>query len=387
MFGIIFLFNLILVMLTACTSKPPALSPIRNVPEANPADTNVPQTKSKEGWELRWEGILEGAKKEGKVVIYGVPTGAIRDALVRVFTGRFGISAEYMAARGPEIAAKLQAERRAMLYYPDVIIGASSPAVNTFKPSGWVDPIEPVLLLPEVIDPKLWWDNKFPWVDKDYYFVAFLGYPSSSVTVNSDLVKPDDIKSYRDLLEPKWKGKIAMHDPSVAGSGQLFVAVHANYIMGQDFLKQLAAQEPFISRDLRLLVEWVARGKYLVGIALDTGSIKEMKSIGAPLQQVVPKEGVSQTTGAGFLSLPKNVPHPNTSTLFINWILSKEGQTTYAITGGSQSAREDIPTNDLDPLYLRKPGAKYFRVDTEEFWLKGAEYTKLGADIFGHLIR
>ncbi len=377
---------LILTILVACASPAPQVSP-----SGNEAGT-VSQAKQnqqilKEDWQIKWDKTIQGAGREGKVVIYGAATGALRDILIKGFNEKFGIPVEYMAAKGPEIATRILAEQRAGLYLPDVIIGASSPAVSTLKPAGVFNPMEPVLILPEVTDTKLWWNNTLPWVDKDHYFLAFLAYATPKIVVSPDMVKPDEIKSYRDLLNPKWKGKMAMHDPTIAGAGQSFIAVLAHYIMGVDYLRQLAAQEPFISRDHRLLAEWVARGKYPVGLSIESEAIEQLREAGSSLLYVNASEGTYVTTGTGFLSLPKNAPHPNASAVFINWLLSKEGQTAYANVSRLQSDREDMPTTNIDPLSMRQPGVKYVNTSNEEFWLKGPEYINLGKEIFGHLIK
>ena len=180
---------------------------------------------------------------------------------------------------------------------------------------------------------------------------------------------------------------MAMHDPTIAGAGQSFIAVLAHYIMGADYLRQLAAQEPFIVRDHRLLAEWVARGKYPVGLSIESEAIEQMREAGSPLLYVNASEGTYVTTGTGFLSLPKNAPHPNSSAVFINWLLSKEGQTAYANVSRLQSDREDMPTTNIDPLSMRQPGVKYVNTSNEEFWLKGPDYINLGKEIFGYLIK
>lgn len=387
MFKIVSLISLILIFIIACKSSPKNISSESKGGSIVLSGEKEAQEKPKADWETKWENLTQRAKKEGKIAIYGGQSGAARDALTKAFTSKYGITVEFMTARGPEIAARLRAERRAGIYYPDLIIGASEPAVTIFKPSAFVDSIEPVLLLPEVLDNKVWLENRFPWADNDHYLVAFLAYPTSSIYINSDIVKPEEIKSYLDLLEPKWKGKIAMFDPTVAGTGQRFVAIIANYLMSVDYLKKLASQELFLARDHRLLTEWVIRGKYPIGIALDSGTTRELKSAGAPLENVIPKEGIWVSAGNGFLSLPKNAPHPNASAVFINWLLSKEGQKIYSESFLQQSAREDIPTAHLDPSFTRKPGVKYFQPDTEEFLIKQNELLKLGAEIFGHLMR
>lgn len=387
MLRMIFLISLATAIFSACASPAAPVTPVKNGVTLSTSSGPVVQEEAGEAWQTKWNKVVREAKREGKVVIYGAATGQVREALIKGFYNRYGIPLEYMSAKGPEIAAKLAAEKRAGLYIADAIIGASSPSITTLKPEGFFDPIEPVLILPEVTNPEGWWGKSFPWVDKEHYFVGFIASAYPYVSVNSDMVRPEEIKSYRDLLDSRWKNRLVMHDPTAAGSGQAFVGAMGYYIMGMDFLKGLAAQEPFISRDHRLNAEWVARGKYPMGIAIEAEPIAQLIQAGTPLRYAYPAEGAPVRMGVAFLSRPKNAPHPGASTVFTNWLLSREGQTIFSEAAGTQSAREDIPTTNIDPFSMRKPRVKHFNTSTEEFWLRGNEFIKLGKDIFGHLIK
>lgn len=155
--------------------------------------------------------------------------------------------------RGPEIAMKLQTERRAGLSLTDIVFTGSSTLVAVLKPEGYVEPMEPQVILPEVRDPKAWWAGRIPLVGYGYG-VGVLKYSSVPLSINTEKVKPEEIKSYRDLLNPKWKGRIVMDDPTVGGSGLKW----ASYILwtgkagGEDFLRSLVRQEPVINRDRRI---------------------------------------------------------------------------------------------------------------------------------------
>lgn len=383
----LFTTGFLLLALLSCRVTNTTSPPRGNDAISSSPGVKAPQEKPGEGWQVRWDKTLQGAKKEGKVAVYGAATGQIRDALIQGFYNKYGIPVEYMAAKGPEIATRILAERKAGLYIPDVIIGAGTPSLNVLKPAGVFSPMEPVLILPEILEVGNWWENKVNWVDKDHYFIAFLAYVSQKITINTDIVKPDEVKSYRNLLEPKWKGKIAMHDPTIAGSGQNFIAVMAYYTLGIDYLRQIASQEPFISRDHRQLAEWVARGKYSIGLAIENEAVEQMRIAGVPLQYLDPPEGAHVAHGTGFLSLPGNAPHPNASAVFINWLLSREGQIIYTDVARVQSARSDLPTTKLDQVSIRRPGVKYVNASTEEFQFRLPEAQELAKEIFGHLIK
>lgn len=173
--------------------------------------------------------------------------------------------------------------------------------------------------------------------------MAFTLEVSSYVLVNTEMVKETELISYRDLLNLRWKSNMVLSDPTIAGAGLRFFGVVGGRIMGLDFMKELARQEPVITKDRRLQVEWVARGKYPIGLGAESPSISEFKNAGAPIREVVPIEGSGLAAGSGCIGLINKAPHPNASKLFINWFLGQEGQTvwTKAIrkAGGSPASR------------------------------------------------
>lgn len=100
---------------------------------------------------------------------------------------------------------------------------------------------------------------------------------------------------------------------------------------------------------------------------------------------LVPKEGTVITTGIGAISLINRAAHPNAAKLFINWFLSKEGQTLYSRAYNSHSARVDVPTEGIDPATLRVAGEKYYNSETEDYLAATNDSIKAMDRIFGAL--
>ncbi len=346
------------------------------------------QTPSKAAWELQWEKAVAEAKKEGKVVIYSNGGSDVRAALTSAAKDKLGIDLEWVMGGGPELSPKMFAERRAGLYLVDMwLIGGSVPVAD-LKPQGVLDPIPPILLLPEVTDPKVWFGGKPTYADKEEkYVLSSTLYPAMPLIINTEQVKPADVKSYKSLLEPKWKEKIAMGDPTKPGAAGRLFGVLAVKIMGADYLRQLAKQEPIVLGNERQLVEWVAKGKYPVGIGMRRDPVAEFLKAGAPIDWTIPVEGTHLVGGVGLICVVNKLPHPNATTVFINWFLSKEGQTIYSRTNLTQSARVDAPTDHLTPESMRAPGVSYFFSETEEFLMTENENFKLAKEIFGPLMK
>lgn len=380
----------LLLLLSACAPKATPAAPSAPAPAAataKPVSPAAPQVAKKEPWEERWESLINAARKEGTVVVYTTAGAEARSTLVSGFKEKFGIKVETITAKGSQLAQKLLAERRAGLYLVDVYMGGTTTIVTQLKPEGVFDPLEPALTLPEVTNPKLWWKGELDWVDKDRLNLAFMAYPSPTIAINTAYVKPEEIKSYKDLLNSKWKGKIVMNDPTKAGTGAKWIGVIGMKIMGLDYMRQLAKQELIIVTDERLQVEWLARGKYPIAIQPDTPPMAEFKKAGVPLMDITPVEGTYVASGHGSVSLMNRASHPNAARLFINWLLSKEGQTRFSRAILQQSGRVDVPTDFLDPIYIRLPEIKYFEAYSEEFVLQQPEHMKLAEEIFGHLMK
>lgn len=343
----------------------------------------------KAGWELEMQQTAEAAKKEGTVVVYMTAGASVREALVKTFGGRYGVSVEAVSLTGPQLSEKLIRERRAGLYLGDVYQGGVTTPITGLKPLGIFDPLEPAFILPELKDPELikqtWWDGKLLWVDNDHKVIAFGAFAQDWVLINTDLVKPEELRSLKDLLNPKWKGKVLMYEPSMAGAGSKLFGVISEFMLGLDFWREFARQEPVILRDHRQMVEWVAQKKYSIAVAPRPEESQQFKNAGAPVLLLPPPvEGIHLTAGSGGLALINQAAHPNAAKLYINWILSKEGLTTYTRAYGSPGARLDVPTDFLPPDRLRQPGVKYFWADYEGYLLKeAAYYYKEAREIFG----
>ncbi len=170
-------------------------------------------------WEQEWNRILAAAKKEKSVVVVGSPDRVLRVELPAAFKKRFGITLEYIGGRG--LAEKLRVERRVGLSTIDVLFAGITTFIAIIYPGEMLDPLKPVLILPEVVDPSKWKRGKLWFMDpEEKYILRLYNYVSSGgLAINTQHVKPGEFKSIKDLVDPKWKGKISLYDPTVRGPG------------------------------------------------------------------------------------------------------------------------------------------------------------------------
>ena len=323
------------------------------------------------GWKAEWEKTVEAAKKEGAVSVYSMWAPDTRTALTQAFKQRYGINVEFtLFGRGSEITARADKEKKAGLNVVDLFGAGASTMLTTMKPAGLLSSVEPVLVLPEVTDAKYWSDNKLPYMDKDKTTLSMVSIPYVHLVVNSNLIKKGEIKSYKDLLRPEYKGKITLNDPSVPGPGTSLLALLGevwNIEEAKDYLKQLIKkQEVAIQRDGRIHMESVARGKYAIGLSPYADLLVDMTKAGTPIESIFPREGVYYGAASGCIAVPAKYAHPNAAKVFINWLLTKEGQSVFIRTYGYPSTRTDVPTEGIVLTALLPPPGIRKVVDSEE---------------------
>ncbi|MGE5218937.1 MAG: ABC transporter substrate-binding protein [Chloroflexota bacterium] len=294
-----------------------------------------------------WDKIVEAGRKEGKVVASIPPSAELRKLMELAFPKRYGIGVEFVPARGGAVIRRMVDEAKAGAQYFDVHIGGTESAITGLLPENILEPVEPFFILPEVKDPKQWWGG-YIWADNAKKFIYnFVAYQTVSLWSNADLYKPSEFKSFDDLLNPKLRGKIGISDPRTPGSGSSMWS-YMNYIKGEEFLKRFVAQKLFVTRDLRLLADNLARGRIAVTSGIGYSEFLPFIKAGLPVAALpVPSEGLYVSGGYGHLMIFKNPPHPNATKVFVNWLLSRDGQEIFSRGMGVASRRLDVDTKWL----------------------------------------
>ncbi|MGZ9261336.1 MAG: ABC transporter substrate-binding protein [Candidatus Binatia bacterium] len=314
-----------------------------------------PVSHAQQPWQAEWDKTVAAAKKEGKVVVGLPPSAELRRELEPAFKARFGFEMEIFSATGPQIANRIVTEGKAGVRYFDSFIFGSCTGVPLIK-SGMFDQIEPSMILPEVKEPKQWWSGHV-FMDNVSGTKLFYSFISTKSTEgywhNTSLSKPEEFRSFDDLLNPKWKGKIGLSDPRVAGSG-LSVWSYLWDLRGEEFLKKLVQQDLFVTQNLRQLAEALAKGKLVIALGIGFAQTEPFVKAGLPLKDLPdPSEGNPSSNGYGTLAIVKNPPHPNAAKVFVNWLLSKEGQEIY-----SRVLLHGTRRLDVDTKWMAKQGVE-----------------------------
>ncbi|MEK7214455.1 MAG: extracellular solute-binding protein [Chloroflexota bacterium] len=317
---------------------------------------------------MEWDKLVEAARKEGKVVIQ-TPAGAGYRPAIDAFAKAYpGIEPEAQAF--PDSNAyipKITGERQAGIFNFDVGATTVTPMLQVFKPQGFLDPLRPALIRPDVLDDKAWIGGfESHWADLTKSHVFY--YQSSiyrAVYINTDQVKEDEIKTLDDLLNPKWKGKIVTSDVT---QGYIYTpSVLIRESKGEDYLRRLLIdQQPQIIRDRRQSIEALVRGRAAIGFGLHPVVLKDL--VGELNAKNI--KNLDVPGGAGFNQsevtvLFNRAPHPNAARVFIHWLLSKEGQTAWATNLKANGGRTDVPPIDPDTA----AGKAFYETPTREEWL------------------
>lgn len=311
------------------------------------------------GWEKEWSKVVEAAKKEGQLRIFGPAGPKLREALTETFTKNYGIGVDYIGASGFQVPARVGAERRVGLYHWDIFMAGTTSLVKGLKAQRALDPIEPALILPDVKDPKKWRGGELPFFDHDRSGLSVLRGAGQYLYVNTKLVRPEEFKSWRDLLNPKWKGKIVIgRDPRIAGYGNAtFKFFFTDKNLGQAYIRDLLKQEAPLLRDDRVAAQWLAQGKYPICLCSDIDTVRLIDE-GLPITAIDGRqlrEGTHVTSAYANISLANRAPHPNAAKLYTNWLLSKEGTTLFSLASGMPAIRLDVPTDHVRPWTIPEP--------------------------------
>ena len=334
----------------AASSAKPAGSAASNA--AAPATQGPPE----------WQQTVEAAKKEGTVAVFGPDGTDMHDVLTAPFEKAFpGIKVEYVGDPGPGVSPRMNAERGAGKYLWDVVVTGTSTGLTALVPSKVLDPMEPALILPDVKDPKTWRNGGLEFLDPNRELLVMSPFQRGTLFYNPKMAKAEDFKTYKDLLDPKWKGKIVLDDPRKSGPGQAtFTFFYLHPDLGAGFIKSLGEQQPVVIKDFQQEVDMVGQGRYPVLLGGADFVVTARARQGVPIEVVDPhniKEGSDVSPANGAVALVNKAPHPNAAKVYLNWLLSKDEQTQFAKVNGYVSARRDVPTDFVPAWRVPQPGA------------------------------
>ncbi len=334
------------------------------------------------GFEDQWGRLVAAAQKEGSLSIAagGAPSREYR-SVIGTFQKKFNIKVSLSTGSGARTIDRVLAERKAGSYTVDIALTSVAATRTRLIPAKALSPIPPLLIHPEVLNKAAWFGDRHWYADVKEQKFSFIYAVEPTVSFdfwyNSDVISKDEIatiKTPADLLAPKWEGKITSRTWGDRGRVGELQNVYFQPDMGMDwiraFFKKMDAK---FSDDVRLRESWLVGGS--VPIALSDGDLdrglRKLAKAGIPVKMSSIPYSLPFLTSGGSgccIQVYDRSPNPSAAKLFLNWFLSKEGQTAiHQITPGieRESLREDIPFGNVAPQYRRAIGKKYIFRDAD----------------------
>lgn len=333
------------------------------------------KTELQADWKGDWEKVVEEAKKEGRLNLYVGRYG--QPALLDEFKKDYPeIKVVSVNGTGDQIATRIVAEVRAGKTLADIYSGGPNSNFNFLYRGKVLDSIKAAFILPEVLDESKWYGGKHIFTDSENQFIfIYVALPGSrGLAYNSNLVNAKEFKSYWDLANPKWKGKITSQRPTETGLSAHLQFYYYHPELGPEFIRRAFGAMDLTFGDRRTITDWLAVGKF--AICHGCRQIEKASGQGLPVDDFdtgVWKEGQPLSTGGGSLGLIKGSPNPNAARVFINWFLSRKGQTAMQKSNDlygelpPNSRRMDIPKDMLPAENRLVEGRKYLDVARHEF--------------------
>ena len=253
------------------------------------------------------EQLIAGAKKEGALVVYASATAQQLQMYFTAFNKKYPfIKTEFYRTGKQKLVSKILLEEQAKQHIAD-LVHTSVIETNIIKKKNGLSryvPQEASVLPSQYRDPEGFWTSA-------YASGTLLGYNSRQVK------RAEAPKKYEDLLDPRWKNSIAIDTNKIEWFAMLLK------LKGRPFMEKLAAQKPTPQNGNALVLQLLAAGEFPIAAGVYEYSVDDMKTKGAPVDWIGLEPVITYTVA---VSLPSQPPHPYSAKLFIEWLLSKEGQ-------------------------------------------------------------
>jgi iron(III) transport system substrate-binding protein len=311
-------------------------------PTAAPPAPTAPKPAAASGW----DATLASAKQEGKLVL-STHAGTGYERYVELVKQALpDLTVDATTIKASDFAARVVVEQQNGQYLWDVHMGPVSNIYTVLTPAGDLQPVKPFLdaLPPDNRDSSKWAGGFELYTDVNNPVTLITEFSDvGGAYINKDQV-PEGLSGLDELLNPKWKGKVAVYDPTVSNGGSMSLA-GLLALKGDDFLRRLLVENEakYVATSSQL-TQWVAEGRYPIGFGVDATQLADLQKQGVGMNVVRDKSFGDYSLASG-LSVLKNAPHPNAVKEYLNWALSRDGQIAWAQNASvdSSSRRLDVP--------------------------------------------
>lgn len=277
--------------------------------------------------------LIEAAKKEGKVNFYTAMEINIAEQFSKLFEAKFpGIKVKVERSGSERVFSRIAQEYSSKIYNVDFANTTDAAHVYSWKRDGLLAAYVPADVAAHF--PAQYKDPDGQFMTVRVLFVA--------MAYNTELIKKEDApKGFKDLLDPKWHGKIVKAHPGYSGA-----SMTATYAIARDlgwtYFEALAKQKIMQVQSAVDPPKKVALGERAVMAEGADYIVLQLKAKGSPIELIMPEEGAPIVNSPN--ALFSRAPNPNAARLFHNWTCTEEGQTKLVeITGGQYAAHAKAP--------------------------------------------
>ena len=301
-------------------------------------------------WKADWDRTVAAARQEGTLIVSG-PSGSIwRDQLMEFQKAYPGIKLSITPFASRDFWPRVIKEREAGQYLWDIRIGGVDTPSYNLKNQGALLAVRPLLVLPEVVDESKWiggLDGMFLDHEKTY-LPTFVAANTQSDYYNKTKITDASDLTIKNLIDPKWAGKISMADPRAGSSLNTLTVIDMVY--GDDFITKLMVnQRPVITKEPRQQLDWLSSGRYPIALGLPSAALVEYGQRGGRIDDFAKIPGLSLwSPGVGGIQIPTRIPHPNATKVFVNWLLTRDVQARLMPAVQLNSRRNDVPLGAPD---------------------------------------
>ena len=308
----------------------------------------------------RDQRVLEGAKKEGRVVVYTSLNTKDSVPIVEVFEKKYGVKVDLWRSSSEKVLQRAVTEARAGRYAVDAF-ELNGPELEAMWREGLLDRF----YSPQSANmPKQAFAKNGAYIADRFNFFT--------IAYNTKLVKPNEVpNSYEDLLKPLWVGRIGIEASDTDWFGSMVHAMGEK--KGLEFFRKLAEMKPQMRTGHTLMAELVSSGEVPLAATIYNHNAERLKVKGAPIEWKALTPTFGRPNG---VSVAKRAEHPHAALLFVDFMLSLEGQrliqkvNRVPASNKVDSKLNDFPYEMIDPVVVMDEAPKWDKLWSELF-LKG----------------
>jgi len=297
---------------------------------------------AQQGADAQWQATLAKAKTQKLVLVN--QEGKAFDVLIEAFTKKFGIAVDQTVARPTQVVPRVKTEQANGQYVWDVWWATTSNMVSVAAPAGMLAKFDDYLIQPELKAASTWRHPDYIYGDATRFVFTYSHEVSFSAYRNTAILPELKLDNLDALLEPKLKGKVVIRDASAPNAGSWALAPLYKAKGGPFLQKFLKETDPKVMENPQQLDIAIMRGGSAVAFGMQGSAYSQCVRDGG-CKTIQPMQQLAAASSRG-LAVFKNAPNPEAAKIFVNWVLSKEGQEAFV--------REWAKYNETGAVSMRK---------------------------------